>query len=304
MFFKNQPSQTFCDNLPLQTHEFSKKMFISVYKNVSTPVIILDELGRIISINSMFRKIFQYTLDDLHGESLEILLGGYKDKRRTYHSFFNRILKEESHTASLWNRFKNGTLAEVEIHVDTIKDMNGKTSFYTCFLKTGLKYEVDKDLFDGMHDHVSKLPTRRLFAELFSQVKTEIALNPSALALVVIDIKNLYKINENLGFLIGDGLIRYTANILKKWSPDGEIVGRLTSSSFGITLRYWNDPNILKDKIENLYTTLLKNLQSSKLPATSYSIGVSIYPLTEDMISSTISATKKVEEGIIFLNKI
>ena len=80
------------------------------------------------------------------------------------------------------------------------------------------------------HDSLTEAPNRLAFLRALGE-RTRL---PGAFATVMVDLDRFKLINDTLGHLAGDALIREMCAILNRASPDGAIVARLGGDEFGI----------------------------------------------------------------------
>lgn len=131
----------------------------------------------------------------------------------------------------------------------------------------------------AFHDHLTGLPNRRLFFERVNQELANKKHNQYRMAVLFLDLDRLKLINDTLGHIVGDRLLREVGERLEKCVSAGKTVARLGGDEFAVLL-----PGI-KDvaeviRVTNLIIETIKKpwfMNGHDLYITT-SIGISFYP--------------------------
>lgn len=153
-----------------------------------------------------------------------------------------------------------------------------------------LREKVEKQLrYKATHDHLTGLPNRVL---LFDRLKQAFAFEErhnTLVALMVLDLDNFKNINDTMGHLCGDILLKKVALALQKCMRQYDTVGRLGGDEFVIII---NDADTIKDivsfteKVQEIFQEPFEVLEHQTYVTTS--IGVAIYPLHGSTIESLL----------------
>jgi diguanylate cyclase (GGDEF)-like protein len=84
-------------------------------------------------------------------------------------------------------------------------------------------------------DSVTELPNRRHFLRLFTE-RVSKGRPGRSLALLYIDVDGFKRINDTLGHVAGDGLLRAVAERIKKCLRTGDLIARVGSDEFAVLL--------------------------------------------------------------------
>lgn len=144
-----------------------------------------------------------------------------------------------------------------------------------------LREHVEKQLrYKATHDYLTGLPNRVL---LFDRLKQAIAFEErhnTLIALMVLDLDNFKNINDTLGHLSGDILLKKVSMSLQKCMRQYDTVGRLGGDEFVIIV---NDTKSIQDIItftEKVLGIFQKPFDILGQPTyVTTSIGVSVFPL-------------------------
>jgi diguanylate cyclase (GGDEF)-like protein len=95
-----------------------------------------------------------------------------------------------------------------------------------------LEEQVSNNEWLALHDELTGLPNRRLFAAKLTQALEYTNRKNSSLALVVLDVNDFKQINDTLGHVAGDQVLREMANTLRKSIRASDTVARLGGDEF------------------------------------------------------------------------
>lgn len=127
------------------------------------------------------------------------------------------------------------------------------------------------------YDNVTRLPNRALLGQRFNWI-SEVAGAHAPMTLLSISIDRLNRINESLGFILGDSLLRVIGTRLQSLITDHDTVARIQAGQFAILL-----PSADKPQTVALAKTILEqlaepfNLDGHELFITA-SIGIAFSP--------------------------
>ncbi len=149
---------------------------------------------------------------------------------------------------------------------------------------------VDRLRHEAVHDSLTGLPNRtRLESKLIEQLAQHTAGAIPGLALLLMDLDRFKEVNDTLGHLHGDLLLREIGDRLVRTAPEGALVARLGGDEFAIVL-----PGIChRESAESVARTLLLALE---VPTTiedveleiGASIGVAVAPLDGVSVGSLL----------------
>ena len=105
------------------------------------------------------------------------------------------------------------------------------------------------------YDALTDLPNRALFHE---QIKQELpyAKPDRQVAVLYIDIDEFKSVNDSLGHLIGDELLKSVAQSLRGCVPDTGFVARLGGDEFAVVQTCVHNPNDVTDLVERIFAAI------------------------------------------------
>ncbi len=138
-------------------------------------------------------------------------------------------------------------------------------------------------------DELTGLANRRLFVAQLSEAVTQWKSGRSFGALMIIDLDGFKEVNDSLGHLAGDALLRGVAGRLNAKMPRDSLLARLGGDEFGVIMR---SPRIVEDSDElarQLRETLLTPFQVSGVKIrVDASIGIAYAPHHGDDASTLL----------------
>jgi diguanylate cyclase (GGDEF)-like protein len=150
------------------------------------------------------------------------------------------------------------------------------------YLKRGMAQQV-KDMshieFLAYHDILTELPNRKLLKDRFPQAVKLARREGKKVALLYLDLDQFKSVNDSLGHVIGDAMLKEIAFRLMACVRGSDTVSRQGGDEFLILL-------CDLDSVEGATPVVLKILQSLRLPIlvndhellTSASLGIAVYP--------------------------
>ncbi|MDD2499212.1 MAG: diguanylate cyclase [Geobacter sp.] len=153
-----------------------------------------------------------------------------------------------------------------------------------------LREQVEKQLRHKVsHDYLTGLPNRVLLFDRLKQLLAFEARHNTLLAVMIIDLDNFKTINDTMGHLAGDVLLKKVAQELQKCMRQYDTVGRIGGDEFVIIV---NDVKSIQDIItfaEKIRSTFQKpfDIVGQKTFITT-SIGVAVYPLHGSSIETLL----------------
>lgn len=134
--------------------------------------------------------------------------------------------------------------------------------------------------YQAFHDSLTGLPNRAKFAELLDETIRHAKRNETIFAILFVDLDHFKYLNDSLGHLVGDQLLREVGERLRQCVRETDTVARLGGDEFIILL-----PQIGRidhaaraaEKIRSAVSGQRYHIEGQEL-AISPSIGISIYP--------------------------
>jgi diguanylate cyclase (GGDEF)-like protein len=142
-----------------------------------------------------------------------------------------------------------------------------------------LEEQVSNNEWLALHDELTGLPNRRLFAARLTNAIQYTESRDSSLALVVLDLNDFKKINDTLGHPVGDQVLREVAAALRKNIRSTDTVARLGGDEFIIAATDMPNAGAVERFTDALRTAIERPMMVNELPLqVGASFGYAMYP--------------------------
>jgi diguanylate cyclase (GGDEF)-like protein len=164
-----------------------------------------------------------------------------------------------------------------------------------------LEEQVSTNQWLALHDELTGLPNRRMFASRLDVAIERADRDKTTLALVVLDLDGFKKINDSLGHFAGDHVLREVSTTLRKSLRASDTVARLGGDEFIIMATEMNSEKSVQRFVDSIASAIqrpiLFNSQSILITA---SLGIAIYP---DDADDAIKLLRLADQRMYFLKK-
>lgn len=256
---------------------------LHVYRQVlaqsGDAVLITTVDGLITYVNTAFEKITGYSFDEAIGKRPSILKSGAHEE-----SFYTRVwaaLKQgRSFRGVFINRNKNGLLFHEEKTVSPITNRAGSITHYVSIGRNvNSRIATERQPHQlSYYDDLTGLPNRKLFLNRLEEYTEKAAKNCNGLILLL-DITDLKKINDTLGYPAGDKALRVLAGRLESFCQRTCNVARLSGNEFSLLVQECRDADQALAVAQNVLDLLGRALDlGGQEVFVSASIGVARFP--------------------------
>lgn len=213
-----------------------KRKLAGALEQAADTVVITDREGRIEYVNPSFEASTGFSRDEALGRKPNILKSG-QHPPEFYAQMWETILSGEVYRDTVINRARDGSLFYEHKTITPLYDHQGRL---THFLATGkdLTEQVQTESrleFLVSHDAITGLINHREFVRHVDQAISELPGDKSSLAVVVLGLDNFKTVNELLGRLTGDWILKQIGERLSLVTQS--LVARLESDTFGFVLQ-------------------------------------------------------------------
>ncbi|MES2932127.1 MAG: EAL domain-containing protein, partial [Pseudomonadota bacterium] len=235
---------------------------------------------RIVDVNDTACRMFGYSREELYGMS-PIQLGIAADEHvfDSLDVHHGEIAIREIIESQLSVAHKGGALFHVEIERKIVRSSEQLIMVVVIRDITERKEAEQKLVRMAHYDVLTGLPNRALYFEALQKALAQAVENNWVIAVLFIDLDRFKNVNDTLGHLIGDELLRQFGKRLVQCLRSRDIVGRLGGDEFALILVMPDGPQdavVVTNKIrESLYPPF--NLKGHEVTLTA-SIGITIFP--------------------------
>jgi diguanylate cyclase (GGDEF)-like protein/PAS domain S-box-containing protein len=251
-----------------------------VVENTTNGVLITDAHQKIVYVNDALCRISGYSSEELKGEYPTLLSSGWHDE-----AFYTKMWKsiEESGQwyGEIRDRRKNGEHYIAEISIFVLKNEAGTITNYIAISDDITEKKEKEELIHSLayYDSLTDLPNRVLFKQKFNDAIENAKQEESRCALLFFDLDNFKNINDTLGHIVGDRLLKAVADRLKKVLRKEDMLSRIGGDEFTVIIHQGEDPVEIAHIAEQINAAVAVPfaIDNNEL-FIGASIGISIYP--------------------------
>ena len=248
----------------------------SILENISDGIITIDEQGTIESFNSAALALFGYSLDEVIGQPVTLLMPKQVgDNHQQYLDDYKRVgirhaIDRDREEIALRS---DGTLFPMSIKVK--KMMLAGRRLYTAVVADiserkaameRLQELAEKDSLTGLHN-------RRYFLDELERAVNRAVRGGAKLTLLYIDLDNFKFVNDTMGHMAGDQVLIEVTEMLSARVRSGDLFARLGGDEFAVLLYDLDDEQA--ERVANSYRQLLADYRF-KYDANIVDIGCSV----------------------------
>jgi len=252
----------------------------TVFQTASEAMMVTDKNDVIQMVNPAFSKITGYSEAEVCGHTPALLSSGHHGS-----AYYEKMHLDLENTGTwqgeIWNRRKSGEIYPEWLSISTIYGDDGevlqRVSLFTDI--TSRKRSEERIHYQANYDSLTELPNRNLFKERLNQAINMARRSKNRVALLFLDLDNFKHINDTLGHLLGDELLRQVAERLKSLFRSSDTIARLSGDEFVVVVQDANyDPDL-----QHLLNRLLECLAlpynlDGNTAYTSVSVGATFFP--------------------------
>ena len=212
-----------------------QKLFYQALTGTADGVVIADSNGKIIAVNPSFCRITGYCESD----SLQMQLHDIKQNNHPSISFDQ--VWEHANQAGYWSgelvtRRKNGELYPELLTLSLVKGDQDTNVHYIGVFSDISSVKVTQERIDYLtwHDELTGLPNRNGFLKQLEQQLQVCSTENSYAYIYIIDIDSFHSINDGLGLLAGDNILKELTKRIHSKVSKKDVIARLGSDEFAV----------------------------------------------------------------------
>ncbi|MCG7868774.1 MAG: EAL domain-containing protein [Candidatus Thiodiazotropha taylori] len=256
-----------------------------VFTHTLEGILITDNEGRIVDVNSAFSYITGYSKEEVIGKNPRFLKSG-KHSDEFYSEMWHQLLTTEYWKGELWNRKKTGKIYPETLTISAVSDTEGNvTNYVGIFSDISRQKEHESELIRvAQYDTLTNLPNRSLLRDRLQSAMSQVRRYRRQLAVVYLDLDGFKEINDLYGHDAGDHLLVVLAERMQTGLRATDTICRMGGDEFVAVYTEIKD----RDHCLNFLDRLLNNASSpvkydNHLLQVSGSLGVAFYPQDKDV---------------------
>ncbi len=261
----------------------SQARLSGILELASEAIISVDENQRIQLFNQGAEKIFGYTAEQVLAQPLDLLLPErFREAHRQYiHQFAQSsgVARVMGLRPEIFARRQDGTEFPAEASISKL-ELKGEKVLTVILRDITERKQAEEQLQHiAFYDSLTELPNRALFMDRLEHVLQRAKRNQDCLfAVLFLDLDDFKLINDSLGHLAGDRLLKEIARRLRNCLRPSDTLARLGGDEFTILLeelKNLEDAIKVAERIHNQLSLPFKLNSHEIFPNTSIGITLS-----------------------------
>jgi diguanylate cyclase (GGDEF)-like protein/PAS domain S-box-containing protein len=275
----------------LRESEHRLELARQVFDSTQESIMMTDACANIVAVNPAFEQITGFREAEVVGLNPRVLRSGQHDAA-FYRCMWDSLEQDGQWRGEIWNRRKNGEVYPERTSISAVRDEDGKLTAYVSVSTdlSALKAAHNRLDFLSNHDALTQLPNRSLFHDRLQQSIAAARRDGSQLALLLVNVDRLSRINDSLGHAAGDALLREVARRASAIAGPADTVARLSGDEFVLLTSC--------DDTEDIILTAQRLIEAVAQPhsvgghdvVVTGSIGISVFPRDGDIPGDLLKA--------------
>jgi len=209
----------------------------TVFQSTQEAIVVTDIDCRIVAINPAFEKVTVYQEKEVLGQHMRMLRSGRHDEF-FYRRMWDSIISTGEWQGAIWNRRKGGEIYHEWLSISTVRDHQGQPIQYVGIsTDMGRMNHVETAVERLAHyDALTGLPNRLLFNSRIQKTWERAHRDGRPFAVMFLDLDGFKEVNDRLGHLVGDELLKVVARRLREHLRETDTIARMGGDEFLIVL--------------------------------------------------------------------
>ena len=276
----------------LRESEHRLELARQVFDSTQEAIMMTDACANIVAVNPAFERITGYSEAEAMGKNPRFLRSGRQDAG-FYRTMWDSLERHGQWRGELWNRRKNGEIFPEHTSISAVRDDAGKLTAYVSVSSdlSALKAAHNQLDFLTNHDALTQLPNRSLFQDRLQQSIAAARRSGRQLALLMVNVDRLSRINDSLGHAAGDALLREVARRASEIAGPLDTVARLSGDEFVLLLCSCDDTEDIIFSARRLIDAIAQPLPvGGHDVVVTGSVGISVFPRDGDAPGDLLKA--------------
>ncbi|WP_096701589.1 EAL domain-containing protein [Magnetospirillum sp. 15-1] len=243
-------------------------------------VMITDSHGAIEYVNRAFVLVSGYSEDEVLGRNPRLLKSG-ETVASAYRDMWHCLSSGATWQGELCNRAKDGSLFWEYATISPIRDDDGTVTHFMA-VKENITQRKETELqlvHQATHDTLTGLPNRVLLEDRVYHAIEVAKREGGRIGLMFLDLDRFKIVNDSLGHVAGDQLLKVVADRLRHTLRRSDTVARLGGDEFVVVLTHFQSSSELAEVAEKIAAALDEPVElSGHKVHVGASIGIALYP--------------------------
>ncbi len=204
---------------------------------------IMDVDGNIVEANDTFCQMLGYSQEEV--SRMSVADWDAQWTREELMERFKALVHVNAARFETRHRRRDGTILDVEVST-TGAEIDGRRYLFASSHDITRRKEAEDTIRRlAFHDALTELPNRQLFLDRLNHAIASSERDENRGALLFIDLDNFKKLNDTLGHVMGDLLLKQVAERLVSSVREGDTVARLGGDEFVVMLENLGEQEIV-----------------------------------------------------------
>jgi diguanylate cyclase (GGDEF)-like protein/PAS domain S-box-containing protein len=243
-------------------------------------VMITDSHGAIEYVNRAFVLVSGYSEDEVLGRNPRLLKSG-ETVASLYRDMWHCLSTGTTWQGELCNRAKDGSLFWEYATISPIRDDDGTVTHYMAVKENITQRKQAEQLLvhQATHDTLTGLPNRLLLEDRVHHAIEVAKREGRRIGLMFLDLDRFKIVNDSLGHVAGDQLLKVVADRLRHTLRRSDTVARLGGDEFVVVLTHFQSSSELAEVAEKISAALDEPVElAGHKVHVGTSIGIALFP--------------------------
>lgn len=193
----------------------------------------ISEEMPMVYFNPAFLKLTGYTEQEILGQSFLFLYG--TDTAPDQIRLLQQAVKEQKEAqVTIKNYCKDGSWFWNRLTLGPIFDQKGNCTHFLVIQEDITQQRIHEEYIKHQHthDHLTGLPNQHAFKQILEQVFEQRHDSAQPLILFYIDLDDFKNINDSLGHLVGDQILKSVGECLQDFAQENNVLCRFAEDEF------------------------------------------------------------------------
>ncbi|MFD1159290.1 GGDEF domain-containing protein [Roseovarius aestuarii] len=253
-----------------------------LFKNAPVGIARVGTDGTFLQVNQRFCEILGLSEETLVCLRLHHITHPGDIESAALH--MRRLLSEDHGRFNMAKRFirGDGSILWTDLNVSFLQRNERQDAHFIVVIQDMTKTRSHIDVLEHKlrHDPLTRIRNRAGFIEHLSRACRRYQRNGSSFALAYLDLDNFKEINDTLGHVTGDILLREVATRLQRMMENDGTVARLSGDEFAVVLTNITTPEMLNAALYRLHSVFGAPFEANQAQVDiSASIGLAHCPM-------------------------
>ena len=278
------------------------RLSASVFEATTAGIIVTDDQGIIVSVNSAFTTISGYDAVGAIGKSARLFKSD-RHEAAFYAEMFAQLVETKHWKGEIWCKRKDDRAAMQSLSITSVVNDTGEIVRYVgVFSDITEQWDHAQTLRKmALHDGLTGLPNRVLLLERIGRLIAISSREPRQIALLFLDLDGFKRVNDTLGHDMGDHVLKTVSTRLLGLLRATDTVARLGGDEFVVLLDNPAGPDTIRQVAGQLIKAVNEPvLLEGKAVHVGTSIGIACY---DNVIAMSAQELLKMADVAMYASK-